>query len=189
MTTSDGARRAPDAPDAAARLCWRPGDHLWPPESDMLRMAAAGELLDLGKGPSDLGAMKAWGQRRTIRAALLQHLLVDEEWPVHAKGVRLRGVRISGRLDLEAATLRCPLRLEDCYLGNLRPVILDYATVSLLTLTGCRLAGLAGNMLVVTKELDLSGSTFTGPLWLRGAGITGSLVCTGRPADRYRQRR
>ena len=34
--------------------------------------------------------------------------------------------------------LRSPLRLENCYLSNAQAVNLDYATVSLLTLTGCR---------------------------------------------------
>jgi hypothetical protein len=143
----------------------------------MLCAAASGERLDLGKGPFDLVAMKAWGPRRTVRAAVLRHLLVDEEWPVHAKGVQLRGVRISGRLDLEAAALRCPLRLEDCYLANPRPVILDYATVLLLTLTGCHLAGLSGDTVIVAKDLGIKGSTLTGPLRLPDADITGQLTC------------
>jgi hypothetical protein len=173
MATSDGAGRELPGPDGSARRGWRPGDDLWPLEVDMLRMAEAGERVDLAEGPSDLAMMKA------IRAEVLRHLLLDGDWPVHAKGMRLRWVRISGRLDLEAATLRCPLRLENCYLDDPRPVILDYATVTLLTITGCRLAGLAGDTLIVTKELDLSSSTFTGPLRLADADINGQFVCRG----------
>jgi hypothetical protein len=145
----------------------------------MLRMAEAGELLDLGDCAGDPAAMKTWGRSRTIRAAVLRHLLVGEDRPVHAKGVRLRGVRITGQLDLEAATLSCPLRLADCYLSNPQAIILDYATVSLLALTGCHLAGLEGDSLVVTQRLDLTDSTLTGPLQLLGADITGSLTCSG----------
>ena len=151
-------------------------------------MLRPGSWLTVSEGQFGLAEMKAWGPRRTVRAAVLRHLLVDEEWPVHAKGVRLRGVRISGRLDLEAAALRCPLRLE-LYLANPRPVILDYATVLLLTLTGCHLAGLSGDTVIVAKDLGIKGSTLSGPLRLPGADITGQLTCQRRPADRHRQRR
>jgi hypothetical protein len=118
--------------------------------------------------------MKAWGRERTVRASVLRGLLVDQAQPVHEKGVRLRGVRISGLLDLEAASIRCPLRLDRCYLDT--PwLVLNYATVSILALTGCVLAGLAADALTVTHELDLSGSLFTAPVLLGGAEITGSL--------------
>ena len=105
-----------------------------------------------------------------------------------AKGVRLRGARISGRLDLEAATLRCPLQLDNCYAPE--PVIFTYATVSLLALTGCHLAGLTGDTLTVTKDLTLSGSAFTGPFRLVSADIGGHLSChgtqfTGADGDGY----
>jgi hypothetical protein len=49
-------------------------------------------------------------------------------------------------------------------------------------LTGCRLAGLAGDTLVATEELDLSASTFTGPLLLPGADITGQLSLHRAPS-------
>jgi hypothetical protein len=113
-----------------------------------------------------------------VRATVLRHLLVDDEWPVHPKGVQLRGARIHGRLDLEAATLRWPLRLENCYLDGPHPV-LDYAAATLLIFKNCLLAGLSGDLLTVSKDLDLAGSTFTGPVRLVGADITGSLKCTG----------
>ena len=179
MTASEGPGRELPGRDAYAQPGWRPGDHLWPPEADMLRGAEAGERVALGEGPFDPAAMKASEPSRAIRAAVLRHLLVAGDWPVHAKGVRLRGVRISGHLDLESATIRCPLHLENCYLDAPQPVILDYATVSLLTFTGCYLAGLTADTITVTKELDLSGSILTGPLRLRDADITGQLACTG----------
>jgi hypothetical protein len=110
---------------------------------------------------------------------VLRHLLVESEWSVHAKGVRLRGARISGRLDLESATLRCPFVLEDCYLDSKEPMVLKYSTVSLLRLVRCRLAGLIADVLVVTKEMDLTRSTFTGAVRLLGADITGQLIFRG----------
>jgi hypothetical protein len=159
---------------------WRQGDDLWPLEVDMVDRATAGRPLDLGQGPLDpdarLEVMHAWGPERTIRAAVLRHVLVDKKQHVHAKGVRIRGIRISGCLDLEGATLRRPLRLDTCYLDGPQPD-LDYATVSLLALTGCQLAGFSGDTLTVTKGLSLGGSMFTGPVLLRGAEITGNLDC------------
>ena len=86
-----------------------PGGSLLPLEVEMIACAAAGELVDRGAGPSDLAEMQAWGQERTVRAEVLQHLLIAGLWPVHAKGVRLRGVRISGHLDLKRlpSPVRC----------------------------------------------------------------------------------
>ncbi|MFF4148478.1 hypothetical protein ACFY0A_46360 [Streptomyces sp. NPDC001698] len=142
--------------------------------------------------------MPTWGAERTIRAPLLRRLLTEEQWPVRPKGVRLRGVRISGHLDLESATLRCPLVCEDCYFDSPQPFTLEYATASRLTLRGCEVASLKGDSLVVTKELDLtstvfgsgavrlSGAEISGQLSLRGAKLTGTgdgLVAEGMKVD------
>jgi hypothetical protein len=163
--------------EGGAPAGWRPGVDLTPLEEQMVAGIAAGELVDRGKGPFSLADMQAWSEERTVRAAVLRHLLVSKEWPADARGVRLRGVRISGRLDLEAAVLRCPLYLESCVLGA-EPVCLDQATAMVLTITGCRLAGLTGEMLTASA-LDLSGSTLTGPLRLSGADISGAFSCRG----------
>jgi hypothetical protein len=147
-------------------------------EDKMLAATAAGELVHCGEGRFELADVKACGKERTVRAAVLRHLLITNEWPLDAKGVRLRGVRISGHLDLQAATLRCPLLLDSCYLDADELACFDGATASDVTLTGCQLAGLTGDMLTA-KKLDLSSSTLTGPLVLLNADIAGQLVCSG----------
>jgi hypothetical protein len=145
----------------------------------MRAKAATGELLDCGEGPFDLTAMQLWGEERAVSAVVLRDLLVGGQWPVHAKGVRLRGVKISGLLDLEGATLRCPLSLDSCYLDSDDPVRLDHATASRVALTGCQLAGLTASMLTA-RQIDLSHSTLrTGPLSLMCAKITDELICSG----------
>jgi hypothetical protein len=149
-----------------------------PLEQEMRAKAAAGELVDCGEGPFELAQMQAWGEEQAVRAAVLRHVLVEGQWPVAAKGIRLRGVRISGYLDLEAATLRCPLHLDSCYLDDGEPVCLDDATVPRLAITRCQLAGLRGRMLSA-REVDLSGSALTGPLLIPRADITGQLDCGG----------
>jgi hypothetical protein len=144
----------------------------------MVAGAAAGELVDRGKGPFALAEMQAWAKERTVRAAVLRYLLTAGQWPVDEKGVRLRGVRIGGLLDLEGTALRCPLLLDCCYLDADEPVCLDDATVSRLTLTGCQMAGLTGKMLTA-RALSLSRSTLSASLRLPGAEITGPFDCSG----------
>jgi len=173
MDTSDTSSQ----PTEPAQLT-RQGRHLTLKE-EMWAKAAAGEWLDGGEGPFEPGAMKSWGQERTVNAAVLRDLLVGDKRPVHAKGVRLRGVKISGSLDLEGATLRCPLSLDGCYLDAADPARLDHATVSQVTLTGCYLSGLTADMLTA-RQVDLSRSIlWSGPLSLQCADINGELICSG----------
>jgi len=109
LDTTDGVGAKPPPRERRAPAGWRPpGGELMPLEEEMVASAAAGELVDCGSGPFDLVEMQAWGEDRTVRAAVLRHLLIGKDWPADARGVRLRGIRISGPLDLQAATLHCP---------------------------------------------------------------------------------
>jgi hypothetical protein len=181
MTTSSHDQPAFAASGVNAQYEWTPDDPLEPPERALLDYASVGKRLDLaGDGRVDHQAMSEWGPARTVRAAVLRHLLVESQWPVHSKGVWLRGARISGPLDLESATVRCPLQLEDCHLDSPDPVILGYATAPWIRVSHCRVVGgLTANLLVVTKELDLKGSAFEGVIHLLDASITGQLICGG----------
>jgi len=175
LETSDGIGAQHPARDPPAAH----GEGLTPLEQEIVDSAATGDLVDRGEGPFDLATMQTWREERTVHVAVLRHLLVAGQWPVHAKGVRLRGVKISGLLDLEGATLRCPLSLDSCYLDSDDPVCLDHATASRVALTGCQLAGLTASMLTA-GQIDLSRSTLrTGPLSLMCANITNELTCSG----------
>jgi hypothetical protein len=157
---------------------WRPGSQLTPLEASIVRGAAEGQLVGR-EGPFGLHAMGRWGPDRTVRAGVLCHLLIGTEWPVHAKGVRLRGLRVSGYLDLEGTTIRCPLTLEHCFLDYKGPLVLDYAVISVLKLSSCYAASLKGNALVVSSELNLTGTIFSESLSLIGANIAGQLDMSG----------
>ena len=129
-----------------------------PLEEEMVARAAAGELVDGGSGPFSLVEMQAWGKERTVRAAVLRHLLIGKDWLTDARDVRLRGIRVSGALDLEAAALHCPLHLDSCFLEG-KLVCLDQATATVLTITGCHLAGLTGEVLTAnTPDLSAPGA-------------------------------
>jgi hypothetical protein len=158
---------------------WRSGDPLEAAEELMLACAASGEVLG---GLSDshgqgLAAVSSGQPVYSVRAEVLRYLLMENDWPVGAKGVRLRGVRVTGLLDLEAARARCPLWLDDCDLDDRSPIVLDFAVIPLLHLARCRFAGLSANALSVTANLDLSGSAITGPVRLTGARIGNGLIC------------
>ncbi len=160
---------------------WRPGDDLTEAEQVLCDGSATGALADGGPGPYELTDMQAWGRDRTVRAAVLRRLLVAEDWPVHVRGVQLRGLQIIGHLDLEHTTLRCPLQMEGCYVpGGLS---LTGATVSLLSMQNYHVAGLAGDALIVPRFLDFGGSTFDGPVRLMVADIRGGLSFRGCVLD------
>jgi hypothetical protein len=176
LGASDGAGTDPDAKDGPAEPGWRAGGVLTPLEEEMVAAAETGAPVSRGDGSFTLAQMLTWGEERTIRAVVLRHLLVAGQWPADTRGVRLRGMRISGHLDLESAVLRCALSLEGCYFDADEPVCLNYATGSRIALVGCQLAGLMGRMLTAA-ELDLHRSTLAGPLHLAYANITGQLMC------------
>ena len=146
----------------------------------MLRNGPTGELITPRSVRSlDLVEMRAWGGERTIRAAVIRYLLTGDQGPIDAKGVRLQGLRISGDLSSTCLNLWVSLlSLDSCYLDADRPVDMDRATLPYLALTNCHLAGLQGRMLS-SHEIDLGGSTLTGPLLLSGAEIVGQLNCCG----------
>lgn len=99
----------------------------------LVAQVAEGELLDAASCAAP------------VRAAVLRRLLMDGPWPADAKGVRLRNARITGLLDLQAVTLRCPLWLQDCTFTDPRPICINFARAPLIVLRGCQLAGLSAD--------------------------------------------
>jgi len=187
----DAAPTVP-APRTAAPETQRPVDDLLPAERQLLDHAAAGEWLSFPCEENvSLDDMREWGDERTIRAAALRQLLVEDRWPVHAKGVMLRGARIVGSLDLEHARLRCPLRLDKCYLDSDEPPNFTAAEASALSFTHCQKpAGLIADQMLAEHGLRLIHSVLAGPCRLRGARITGTLSLSstelaGTDPDKY----
>jgi hypothetical protein len=98
-----------------------------------------GELLDLAAGgPVDEAAMRSWDSTRTVRAAVLRDILRGRLAPnPDPHGLRLRGARIAGRLDLENLTTNVGVQLSYCLLDE--GLVARDATLPLLVLSGCRL--------------------------------------------------
>ncbi|TDC54467.1 hypothetical protein E1281_16240 [Actinomadura sp. KC345] len=136
---------------------------------ELLRAALAGTLIDLHT--RDAPARSAG---RTVRAGALTALLTQrtpDGPPLRA--VKLRGARITGELDLEAAEPPCPILLADCHFDM--PVNLRECTAPAIRLPGCHLPGLTADQMSTTGDLALDGVTVHGTTSLAGARIGGNL--------------
>jgi hypothetical protein len=98
-----------------------------------------GKLLDLAiTGPVDEAAMRTWDDARTIKATVLRDILRGRLAPdPDPHGLRLRGARIDGRLDLVNLTTGLIVALYDCLLEE--GLVARDATLPRLILSGCRL--------------------------------------------------
>jgi hypothetical protein len=153
------------------------------PERQVVRAAGTGALVDLRTGTSKLDDPAeggSWDAARTVRAEVLVELLTGTRDPAagRVRAVKLCGARITGRLDLEAAALGCPLLLQDCHLEQL--IDLSEARAPVIRLPGCHVPGLAAAQLETRGNLELDkGFTATGEVSLLGAHIGGQLNFEG----------
>ena len=152
-------------------------------DQEVVQAARTGELVDArDRDPQqnhpEQGA--AWGADRCVSAQLLTELLIDRPKPDGSplRRIRIRGARIVGELNLEAATLACPLELVDCYFDN--AVTLNEVSAASIRLPGAHVPAVYARQLVTRGDLDLGdGFTATGGVDLHGAHIGGRLRCTG----------
>jgi hypothetical protein len=161
------------------------------------RMIAAlrtGTWLDLipeaRGGVLDEDEMRGWGDGHDVDSGLLRDLLLRrglEDADPDPRGLRLRGARIRGRLDLDLVDTTVALELVDCLLDH--GVTAEQAHIPVLRLRRCRFGhsnqiAFVGDYLRVDGGLDLDGAVFTmdseaGAVRLIGARIGGSLSLRG----------
>jgi len=149
------------------------------PERLLCAAFPRGAWTDLRTGDpvaDDLAGAGSWGPSRTIRAEVITGLLLgacDPE-PGHAPAVRLRGARISGRLDLMGATLSCPLVCEYCHFdGEPRFVESSAKTVRIVA---SHLPGFNGTRMRLDGILNFSSSVVDSVIRLDQAKVAGQ-VC------------
>lgn len=150
------------------------------PERAVWDAIESGALVELPLGApaaADPTSGQTWGKDRQIRAELLHELLVGGRKGVRPRALRLAGARITGTLDLEAATLVCPLSLHRCSFEQ--TINLQEAQAPAVRLHGCRAPGLQGEQLQTRGNLELIGLAADGEVRLPGAHIGGRLDCTG----------
>jgi len=129
-----------------------------------------GTLLDLiPEAPKELlldeAEMRGWDASHDVEGALLRDLLRRRcGGDPDPRGLRLRGARICGRLDLDFVDTTVALRLTDCLLED--GMSAEHARLPVLSLIRCHLGqhdrpALAAERLRVDGPLDLHGSVIT----------------------------
>jgi hypothetical protein len=166
-----------------------PGGELTSVEQSLVEYVGRGEWLDLAADDAavDEAAMRSWGDSRTCRASVIRDILrgrLAADRDPH--GLRLRGAKITGRLDLANLVTDISLQLRDCLLEE--GVLARDARLATFSLDGCQLEHPAEPPLAADRltcsVLALSGARITGhtsagAVTLPGAHIGGHLDCDG----------
>ena len=155
-----------------------PSGELTPVEQSLVEHVCRGEWLDLAADGEvvDEAAMRSWGDDRTCRATVIRDILRGRLAPdPDPHGLRLRGARISGQLDLENLSTDVNLELSDCLLED--GVLARDARLASVRLTGCRIEQRAEYL---SRRFTATGSGETGAVSLDGARIGGRLTAPAR---------
>ncbi|MCR6484772.1 hypothetical protein M8542_18245 [Amycolatopsis sp. OK19-0408] len=91
-----------------------------------------------------------------VRAELLRELLIGLHGSLDPRGVRIKGARIVGALDLAHVCTKTGLELQNCFVPE--PITMSDARLSWLSLAGSRLAGVAADGLRIEGDLDMSNA-------------------------------
>ena len=137
-----------------------------------------GAWVDLRSGNADedrLDHANAWPQSRVVRAEVMTGLLLGAAEAVRGRfpALRLRGARITGRLDLTGATVQHAIAYEYCAFEE-EPCFVD-ATTRTIRIVECSLPSFAGARLRADGIVDFSGSTVERSLSLDRATVVGEL--------------
>ncbi|MFD9307976.1 membrane-associated oxidoreductase [Streptomyces sp. NPDC060048] len=138
-----------------------------------------GEGVDFRQGRDEDPADGAsWGPERTVRADVLSALLVNSpSVPGQVAGLKIKGAKITGRLDLKYAAIEAPMRMRGCWFEH-KPGLYG-ARLRALVLTDSFLPGLTAATVRVEVVLRMSCCRVTGPIRLAGAQISGGLFLQG----------
>jgi hypothetical protein len=167
---------------------WPAAEPLSVLEQDLVDHIVRGDRLDCaGDGPVDLQAMRSWDDSYVIRAWVLRDILrgcLGDHLDPH--GLRLRGARIAGRLDLENITTGIALELIDCFLDE--GLDATDANLAYLGLDGCWInhpadPAIAAERLTTAADVSLTRANISshcehGAVRLLNARIGGELRCT-----------
>jgi hypothetical protein len=122
---------------------------------------------------------KDWGESRMIRAVFLRWLCSDERAirNISGNGINIRGAKIDGELNLQAASIPLPLFFYRCATPG--PVLLNSAETRGLSFAGCVGGRISGDRLVVQGDLSLQGFQSEGAVVLTNARVIGNWDCEG----------
>lgn len=144
--------------------------------------SAWADLKGTGSGRGDLESAASWGPDRTIRADVIRELLLGatQAEPGFLPGARLRGARVTGRLDLTGASIPQSLNCEWCYFdeeitlaeSSLRALRIVNSRFPALNCASMRADGIVSLQdCVVPRVVRLDRARIVGEVRLQGAAI------------------
>lgn len=180
-TVPDTLREAPPgSPDALLDLAARALAPMTPFTDLERRVLEAAPTGDPAGEVDDPARADAWGPERTVRPEVLAWLCTDAAAAerVSRRGLRLRGARLAGPVDLGRARVPFPLAFAHC---DMAPgLVLDDAEVARLTLSGCRAGPVRCDRMTARGTVALAdGTRVLGGVRLSGAVVLGDLMLSG----------
>ena len=149
-------------------------------ELSLWRAFPSGAWVDLRdadpRSDPDPGEVDGWPERRMVRAEVIASLLLGAAGtePGSCPGIRLRGARITGRLDLMGATAGCGLLCEYCRI-DAQPWF-EEAVTRTIRIDNSWLPGFNGARMRAEGMFSLYESAVPGTLVLDRAKITGEVL-------------
>ncbi len=147
-------------------------------------VAARGVLSGLSPAGQRPGSLvpedgSAIGPHRQVRAEVIRALLLGAfaAEPGYAPAIRLRGAKITGRLDLMGATVSYPLVCEYCHFDTVIRMV--EAATKTVRMVSCYLPAFNGTRMRLEGILNLSQSKLAGVLRIEQARITGHVSLIG----------
>lgn len=166
-SAQDGRVTAADLSEAE-RLLWEAFPH-----------GAWADLRGTRSGLSDLENAGSWGQDRVIRAQVIRALLLGaaEAEPGSVPGVRVRGARVIGRLDLTGATVPWSLTCEGCYFEE--EIVLAESSLRAVRIVNSRFPAFNGARMRVDGVLSLQECGGVAAVRLEQARVVGEVSLRG----------
>lgn len=183
-TMKHRVRQSGRVPAAAMATIWGAKVRLSEEERRLVNLASSGQSHPRAEWSrreklDDVGRAEAWELERTIRAEVIEAILLEarEGWRLHHRGIHLVGARIRGELDLSFVELETPLAMNYCFFDS--RIKIRSASVPVLELTGSRMQSLDARRVDVAGEILLEDVQASGPIELAGARIGGDLDVRG----------
>ncbi|MFE0460391.1 oxidoreductase [Kitasatospora sp. NPDC058965] len=148
-------------------------------EQRLWRAFGRGDILDLSAGDraaDDPARGADWGPERTVRAETLARLLLagPEAEPGRVRGLKLVGVKVTGRLWLAGGRFETFVELHDCFFDT--GIVLSEAHAGTLRIDGCHLPRLDASRLDTAGDLVLARCTVPYGVRLTDAQIGTDLI-------------
>lgn len=166
-----------------------PPDGLTAAEAGMWHAFRNGGVHDLRTGDSEVDdphGRHPWGPERSVRARIVARLLLDgpPALPGRLSSFRLRGVKVTGVLDVAGGTVVPYVGLEQCRFE--REMLLTEARFTTVRLVDCSVPRLEAARVHTRGDLHLPRCHFSGGVRLTGARIGADLLLNQAVVSRDR---